>query len=321
MLRAMAIFITDKMIWLILAAGILGYSFSGLANSMSGLTPYLLALMVVGSGFNLVLPQLFQLENTLWVTVLALVLQLGLLPLLGYVLYQVSPEPRLAIGLIALGIAPCEITSALMTMLAKGNLALASRLMAFSIFLAAFLTPIWLEIFLNKSVTIDLGGMLVELGLIITLPFVISSILRTRFTTLAHYETEFSALSALSVILLIFVVGGSIASFTLDWGVAWLVLACLIFNLAGYGMGIALSWICHQKGPEATALIFTSGMREFGIATTVALGFLPAGAALAPAIYGIVMMLSATLVASRIRFKISNDTHELIATSEPLSIP
>jgi hypothetical protein len=42
-------------------------------------------------------------------------------------------------------------------------------------------------------------------------------------------------------------------------------------------------------------------MREFGIATAVAIAFLPAGAAAVPAIYGLVMLVTAGAVASAMR--------------------
>jgi predicted Na+-dependent transporter len=143
--------------------------------------------------------------------------------------------------------------------------------------------------------------MVIELGLIIALPFLVASGIRTRFFKLANYETEFNGLSASAVILLIFVVGGSIASFTLDIGIVWLALGCLIFNLIGYFCGYLISRLLNQPPAQTIALIFTSGMREFGIATAVALNFLPTGAALAPALYGLIMMLSASILAARLK--------------------
>lgn len=305
MLKAAANFIMNQLSWLILGAGGLGFVFAPVANALSSTTAYLLALMMLGSGFNLSLTQVLRVRSTVGLTAWLLLLQLSLLPLLGFGLYQLLPNPALAIGMLAIGVAPSEITSALMTMLAGGNLALATRLMAFSIFLAAFLTPLWLGLFLGQSVPLDLGGMVIELGLIITLPFVVASGLRTRYSGLANYETEFGGLSALSVILLIFVVGGSLARFGFSPEVGWLALACLGFNLAGYGLGLAISRLSHQKLPQTIALVFSSGMREFGIATAVALDFLPPGAALAPALYGLIMMLSASLLASYFKKKLS----------------
>lgn len=304
MLKRAARFITDKLPWLIIAAGLTGFLWSSVANFLSPVTPYLLAVMVAGSGFNLSLGQVFQVRSTLKLTFLALLLQLSLLPLLGFGLYQILPNSGLAIGMLALGVAPSEITSALMTMLAGGNLVLATRLMAFSIMIAAFTTPLWLGLFLGQRVPFDFGGMLIELGLVISVPFLLASGLRTRFSGLAKYEAEFSGLSALAVIILIFVVGGSLASFGLSREVLWLALACLGFNLSGYLLGYLTGLAFKQSAPQTTALIFSSGMREFGIATTVAINFLPAGAALAPALYGFIMMTSASLLVGRLKNRV-----------------
>ena len=294
----MALLVTDKLPWLVVLAGVLGFVAAPVANFLTPTTSFLLAAMMVGSGLSLSLPQVFEVQGTARLTLLTLTLQLTLLPLRSFGLYQLLPNPALAIGILAVGVAPSEITSALMTMVARGNLALAMRLMAFSILLSVFLTPLWLGLFLGKGVPLDLGGIAVELGLIIALPFLLASGLRTRFPKMARYNDEFGGLSALAVIMLIFVVGGSIASFKLELNLVWLVLACVVFNLSGYLLGFVISLVTGQKLPETLALVFSSGMREFGIATTVALNFLPLGAALAPALYGLLMMLSASLLAS-----------------------
>jgi BASS family bile acid:Na+ symporter len=305
MLKKSVTFLSDNLMWLVIAAGVLGFVLAPLANILSSTTSYLLALMMVGSGLSLALPQVFQLAGTGRLTLLTLILQLGLLPLVGFGLYQLLPNPVLAIGMLALGVAPSEITSALMTMMAGGNLALAMRLMTFSIFLSVFLTPVWLGLFLGKSVALDLGSMAVELGLIIALPFLLASGVRTRFPQISKYNDEFGGISAVALLALIFVVGGSIASFSLNLEIVWLVLACLAFNLVGYGLGWVISSLTKQKPAQTVALVFSSGMREFGIATAVALNFLPNGAALAPALYGLIMMVSASLLAARFKKRLA----------------
>src|SRR5690348_13003785 len=104
--------------------------------------------------------------------------------------------------------------------------------------------------------------MLLELGLVITLPFLVASGLRTHFKILAAYQAEFSGLSALAVIILIFVVGGNLASFGFSLEVLWLALACLGFNLGGYLLGYLIGRAFKQQQPEIMALVFSSGMRE-----------------------------------------------------------
>src|SRR6476646_1894571 len=108
MLKRAAQFVTDKLPWLIVAAGALGFLLSPIASFLNPTTPYLLAMMVAGSGFNLSLGEVFQVRATLRLTLVTLLLQLSLLPLLGFGLYQLLPNPALAIGMLALGVAPCE---------------------------------------------------------------------------------------------------------------------------------------------------------------------------------------------------------------------
>lgn len=303
--KNLALFITDKLPYLVLIAGVAGFVLAPLANSLSPATSALLVIMMLGSGFNLPLQQVVALRGTVRLTLVTLALQLTLLPLFSFVLYRLIPDATLAIGILAVGVAPSEITSALMTLMAGGDLALGMRLMTLSIFLSVFLTPLWLGIFLGQSVPLDVGSIAIELGLIIALPFLIASALRTRFDKLANYRDEFGSLSAVAVIVLIFVVGGSLANFALNLNLLWLALACLIFNLVGYALGWIISKIFRLHLLQTTALIFSSGMREFGIATAVALNFLPVGAALAPAIYGLIMMFSASLLANALKRRIT----------------
>jgi BASS family bile acid:Na+ symporter len=311
MLLKFARFLSGNLPWLIIIAGVLGYILNPIANFLSSSTPYLLAAMMIGSGLTLSLVEVLDWKNTIRLTLITLALQLSLLPLLGWSLYQLLPDTPLAVGILAIGVAPSEITSAFMTLLGGGNLALSTRVMAFSIFLSTFLAPLWLGVFLGKSVPLDLSGMVVELGLIIILPFIIASGLRTRYKQLEKYETEAGSLSALAVILLIFVVGGSIADYTLNLEVVWIAVACLVFNLGGYLLGFGLAFFSKRQLPETVALIFTSGMREFGIATALALNFLPKGASLAPAIYGLIMMVSASALATFLKNKEQNPVKQL----------
>ncbi len=301
MLRKSADFISNNLVWLIVIAGISGFIFAPLANFLSPSTPFLLALMMLGSGFSVSLPQIFSWQGTVRLTLVSLALQLSVMPLIGWLLYKLLPATPLGLGLLALAVAPSEITSVLMTMLGGGNLALATRLMTISISLSTFLAPFWLGLFLGKSVPLDLGGMVVELGLIITLPFMVASGLRTRFKRLENNEAEAGGLSALAVVLLIFIVGGSLSGYTLNFEVVIVGLACIAFNLGGYLLGLLIWYFSNRKSSNLAALVFSSGMREFGIATTLALNFLPTGAALAPALYGLFMMLSASFIATRFK--------------------
>lgn len=302
LVKSISQFVTDQLIWLLPGAGAGGYILAGIANGLAPLTPFLLALMVAGAGLTLPLADLVGTNRYLPATAIALAAQLGLLPLFGFALYQLWPlAPALGLGLVALGVAPSEITSALMVLLSGGNLGMAVRLMALSLLVSTFTTPIWLGLLLGQSLNFDFGAMVLELGLIVSLPLLVSSLLRTRFPTLAQHKAEFGGMSAAAVIILMFILGGSLANYPLSLDLLWLTLACVIFNLGSFGLGFGLARILGLDKAASLAMLFTGGMREFGIASTVALTFLPTGAALAPAIYGLIMLLSATALNSLIR--------------------
>jgi len=290
--------INDYLIWFILLAAILGLFLPQL-SFLSNYVSWILFFMILGLGFTLESKEFIGVVKTPRKVLISLLAQYSIIPLVAFLLSLLISNKDLAIGTLIIGAAPSEITSALMVHLAKGNLALGTTIMSFSILLSPLIMPATLSILIGKSVSIDPLVMFKNLLLIVVLPLLIGSFFRTIFKKLEKYKEEFSSLSSVMVILLIFVVAANSAEAILDLSVIVLVLLLIIFNLFGYFTGYLTARIFKIK--EYKSYIFTIGMKEFGIATAVALQFFGSKAAIPAAIYGIIMLITAPLIAKMLK--------------------
>jgi len=283
--------INDNLLLLVILFAIIGVlspRFSFLSNYVG----FILFVMILGLGLTLTVQDFFKVAKIPQRILVALTVQYSAIPIIAFSLTFLVKNFNVAMGILVIGSAPSEITSALMVYLAGGNLALATAIMGCSILVAPFIMPLLLSLFAGESVAIDKGGMLTELLLIVALPVILGSLFRTRFQRLQRYEEQFSSLSSVMVILLIFTVASSNAEAILNVGIIWLAGLLLILNLSGYLIGFLVGRLMVPKEDFKT-YTFAIGMKEFGVGTAVALQFFGPEVALPSAIYGIIMLISA----------------------------
>jgi len=293
--------INNYLVWFILLAAVLGLfltQFSFLSNYVS----FILFFMILGLGFNLEFSGFVKVIKTPWKVLAVILVQYSVIPLLALLLIYFIKDSNFSLGILVLSAAPSEITSALMVHLAIGNVALGTTIMAISILLAPFLMPLVLSFLVGKTVNIDSGDMFRTLLAIVVLPVVIGTYFRTKFKKLANYKEDFAALSSLMVILLIFVVASNNSTAILNINILGLALILLIFNLISYGIGYFVGRIV-KPAQEYKSYIFTIGMKEFGIATAVAFKFFGGEVAVPAAIYGIIILITAPIIAKMLKDK------------------
>ncbi len=77
------------------------------------------------------------------------------------------------------------------------------------------------------------------------------------------------------------------------------VIICLILVLVGGALGMMTGFLLRLQRADRTAVLFPIGMREFGVATAVALVVAPRAVGIA-GLYGIVIMASSAALAARL---------------------
>jgi len=278
-----------------LAAG-LGLALPHAARALRPGVPEMLAAQVAGVGLTISAQQLAPLVRRGGALVVALGIQWTLLPLVGLGLYHLV-SGAVGEGAFVTGAAPAEITSALVAVLAGGTAATSAALMTASVGLGCVLTPLWLLLLHGPGV--GPGGLVTELLLSVALPLGVSVVLRTRLPALAAHPRRCLDLAGCGLLLVVFVGAGEARGIFLS-GRLGLAVACAgVLTLAGAAAGLLAGSIARTTA-ERLALAYPVGMREFGIATAVAIAVVPRAAGFG-GLYGVVMMLAATASAGLLR--------------------
>jgi BASS family bile acid:Na+ symporter len=295
----LAAFLNDRFFFCVIAAVVLGLLLPQAAALQQLVSPVLF-LMILGMGLTLTLPELAGVFRRPGRVLAILAVQYTVLPAAAWLLGRLAVDPELRAGMVVLGAAPSEITSALMVFLAGGDAALATAAMALSVLAAPLVMPFALSLLIGQTVHLETGPMFQSLLLIVALPVLAGASVRTRFTRLSDYANECSALAALMVIFLIFIVAAANAGEILNPNVLGLAALLLALNLIGYAAGWGTALLVDRKG-DRRPYVFTVGMKEFGVATAVALSFLPSRSALPAAVYGVIMLVTAPYLVKRLR--------------------
>lgn len=290
----------DRLPLYVIAAGVLGVVFNGVAARIDGAVPVLLAGQVAGVALTLTAPQLLRVARAPRCVVAAMAVQWSVVPLAGIGIARLSSDPTVHDGILITAAAPAEITSALVALLAGGGAAVALSSMAASLTLGTVLTPAWIGAGLGASARVDRAGLIAELALSVALPLVVCVALRTRVPRLAAQGARALDLAAICVVLVVFVSAGRVRPLLGSATLAVTVGLCLLLLAAHLTAG----WLCgealHLGLADRHAILFPVGMREFGVAAAVAFAVAPASAAVA-GVYGVLLMVAGPVLARLLR--------------------
>lgn len=291
LLRRLAASLTGNLVvWLLLAAGA-GLLLPGAAAPLRRTTPVILAVMIAGLGVGVPPRELVAGVRRPAVVVTGLLAPLAIAPLVAVGLWQaLGPEP-VALGLVVQAMAPAEITSPLMVRLSGGRAGSALPVLAASLLVAPVTMPLLVAAVVGRTVPVPAGDMLQSLLLTVATPLVAGSTLAARTRRPRLLRDLGAGVSAAMVVLLVLAVTGGATVGGLP-PVRLVVAAggAVLLLVAGFAAGWAAGALIRR---ERRTLLFTTGMREFGVATAVSLSFLGAEAAISPAVYGVLMMVGA----------------------------
>ena len=294
-----------ELILYVIPAALIGLLVPEFATRLAPGVPYMLAAQVFGVALTLTGGQFVSVARRPAPVLVALAVQWTLVPLAGLGLSHLTSQPDLRLGILIVAIAPAEITSALVVILAAGSGAFAVSCVAGSLALGTVLTPLWASALLGGTVHVDRGALLVELALAVALPLAAGSALRTTVPRLAGLRHRALDLSALGVILVVFVSVGSARALVLSPSFLPGVLLCAALLAAAYGLGLGVAWPWRRRPQLWRALVFPVAMREFGIAAAVALVVSPSAVGLT-GIYGAMLMITGPALARRLRARPSS---------------
>ncbi len=226
--------------------------------------------------------------------------QFTIMPVLAYVLtvaFELPPE--LAIGMILLGTTPGGTASNVMTYLAKGDVTLSVCLTTATTLMAPLLTPFLTWALAGQWVEVSFMAMLKSVAQVILLPIVLGILVHkvvgdkfvVKYSKVLVLVSAFSVLSIMGAMVALN--GAKILE--LGWVV---VMAVLLQNLAGYGLGWLLAKKAGMGDAQRTTVMLEVGMQNSALACSLATLHFTAMAAIPGAIAGVVHQTTGSFLAS-----------------------
>jgi BASS family bile acid:Na+ symporter len=231
---------------------------------------------------------------------LGMLLQFSVMPLTGATLAYLFGFPKtVAAGLILVGSCPGGVASNLMTYLGKGNVALSVTMTTVSTLMAPLMTPLAMQILAGQYVPVEFGAMMMSIINMIVLPvgagLILNRVLKGRSVWL-HRLLPLVSMAGICIIIAIITSHSRDSLLELGLG---LVGATLIHNLTGFVLGYWGARLSGLPEIEARTVSIEVGLQNGGMASGLAVNVLRStDAALAPALFGPIMNVTGSLLAS-----------------------
>ncbi len=295
MARAIGLF-SRAFPYLVALAAVLGVAFPGPATAIYAAVPLLVMLMMASVGSTLAKAEVLR-EWRRWPRLLLILSMQGIgLPVAGILLGSFLANPADRLGLVLAAAAPVEASASVLILLAGGSEGLGIALLVGSSLLAALTAPLILGAGGLASYHVAPAGIGLWLAGVIVAPLLAGRGIASRLPAGKNPRQAASALAAAALLLLVYAVGSLRP--TVGGPAQWLglVLACAGLNAAGYAIGWYGMRVLRANPGECVAGLFTSGMREFGVAIGMAVQFFGPESAVAPALYGLTSLLSSGII-------------------------
>lgn len=263
-----------------------------------------LIIIMFGMGLSLTLADFKRVLTFPKAIFIGLVCQILVLPIIGYLIATgMDLSPTTAIGVMLLAACPGGPTSNMLTYLAKGDLALSVSLTAVASILTIFTIPLIvgfaIETFLNEnqSMAVDAATMIQQLFVIVIIPVSIGMLVRAKFQNFAaRMERPVKIASAIIFILVVVGITISIRDVFMEYlgEAGW---PAILLNVSTMTIGLLMAIAFKLSRPQAISISIETGIQNGTLAITLAtIALNNAEYSIVPAIYGLLMYISATII-------------------------
>jgi len=262
--------------------------------------PIALAIIMFGLGLSLTTDDFVRVARSPRAVVVALVLQVLVLPVIAFGLVTAFDlDPLLAVGVMLLAASPGGTTANLFSHLFRGDVALNVTLTAVNSVLAAVTIPLITNLAIDHfDADGELGlqlGKVVQVIAIVLVPVAIGMVVRRRSASFAAAADR--PVRIFSIVVLVAVSVGAIlgereilADYVQQVGVV-----AGLFCLISLSLGYAGARVMRLEHPQAVASSMEIGIHNTTIALTIALSVLDSTEVAIPAaVYSILMYVLAT---------------------------
>lgn len=265
-------FISDYMGILVLVAAVAAIivpdAFSGIRPS--AINP-LLGIIMFGMGMALKSEDFKIVFSRPKDVIIGCVAQFTIMPLVAILLTRVfALDESLALGVVLVGCCPGGTASNVITYLAKGDLALSVGMTATSTLLAPVMTPLLVRLLADRSVDVDVTGMLLSILWVVILPIAAGLVVKGLWPKVSEKATAYlPAVSSLAIALIVLIVISANAQKLLSGGLL-ILLVVVLHNLCGLGLGWFIGRMLGLPDAKRRAISIEVGMQNSGLASSLA---------------------------------------------------
>lgn len=239
-----------------------------------------------------------------------------IMPSIGYTLASLSGfPPEIAAGIILIGCSPNGMASNVISYLAKANLALSITITAISTMLAPLVTPLLMSLLAGAFVQIDTLHMMWDIIKMVIIPIgaglVFNKLLSGKIKWL-DAAMPLVSMGGIAFIIVIITAAGRDSLLSIG---PTLLLLVLIHNLSGYTLGYWSGRLFRMSERDCRTIAIEVGMQNGGLASGIAkeMGKM-ATVGLAPAIFGPLMNVTGSILASWWQSKPTGDEETYVET-------
>ncbi|QDK79039.1 bile acid:sodium symporter family protein [Spirosoma sp. KCTC 42546] len=285
---------------------------------LSGLITPLIQLIMFGMGTSMSAEDFVGVVKMPKGVFIGVVSHFLIMPLLGFTLANLSGlPPEIAAGIILIGCSPNGMASNVISYLAKANLALSITITAISTTISPFVTPFLMKLLAGAFVQIDALHMMWDIIKMVILPIGAGLLFNKFLSGKSKWLDEAMPLVSMFGIAFIIVVITAAGRTNLLTIGPVLIGLVLIHNLCGYLLGYSSARLFKMDERDCRTIAIEVGMQNGGLASGIAnqMGKM-ATVGLAPAIFGPLMNITGSILASWWHRKAKDETSSTIPADE-----
>lgn len=278
------------------------------------ITP-LIQIIMFGMGASMSVQDFIGVIKTPKAVMIGVFAQFIIMPLLGFALANASNfPPEIAAGIILIGCSPSGLASNVMNYLAKANLALSITITSITTLLAPLMTPLLMKLLAGAFVEINALNMMWDICKMVILPIggglLFNKFLKGRAQWM---DDAMPIISMLGIALVITIITAAGRNSLLQIG-GILIGLVLVHNLLGYTLGYWAGRLFRMDERDCRTIAIEVGMQNGGLASGIAkeMGKI-ATVGLAPAVFGPLMNITGSILASYWHRKPPLDKDEVIS--------
>lgn len=249
-----------------------------------------LAVLVFATGLSLRLADLAEVRTAWRRIAVVLAVSTAALPVLAWAASQLISDPVLRSGMQTVGVAPAEVATVALCVIAGGDAALCAVILAASTLITVLAAGPVLAL-AGAGATVPAAGLLGTLLVVVALPLAAGVGLRAAWAPGARADAAVRILTVVALLVLLWQVASQIR---LDAGYLRVVAALAAFLAGSALLGGLLS--VRLPAGRAVAVLLPVTMRDFAVAAGIAATAFGPAAAAPLGVYGVFVLVAGSVI-------------------------